>query len=51
MGSSAAAIVAAYAAADALLPAEARRGTESVFQAAAAWEGHPDNVAPAVFGG
>lgn len=51
MGSSAAAIVAAYAAADALLPAEARRGTESIFQAAAAWEGHPDNVAPAVFGG
>lgn len=51
MGSSAAAIVAAYAAADALLPAEARGGIERIFQKAAAWEGHPDNVAPAVFGG
>lgn len=51
MGSSAAAIVAAYAAADALLPESARGGTERIFQAAAAWEGHPDNVAPAVFGG
>jgi len=51
MGSSAAAIVAAYAAADALLPVGARCGTEGIFQAAAAWEGHPDNVAPAVFGG
>lgn len=51
MGSSAAAIVAAYAAADALLPPEARGGEQAIFQAAAAWEGHPDNVAPAVFGG
>ncbi len=51
MGSSAAAIVAAYAAADALLPEEARGGLDAVFQAAAAWEGHPDNVAPAVYGG
>lgn len=51
MGSSAAAIVAAYAAADAFLPAAARGGTEAIFQAAAAWEGHPDNVAPAVYGG
>lgn len=51
MGSSAAAIVAAYAAADALLPGESRGGIEAIFQAAAAWEGHPDNVAPAVFGG
>ncbi|TAP26945.1 homoserine kinase [Arthrobacter sp. S41] len=51
MGSSAAAIVAAYAAADALLPEESRGGTEAIFQAAAAWEGHPDNVAPAVYGG
>lgn len=51
MGSSAAAIVAAYAAADALLPVESRGGIEAIFQAAAAWEGHPDNVAPAVFGG
>lgn len=51
MGSSAAAIVAAYAAADAFLPEEARGGIEAIFQAAAAWEGHPDNVAPAVYGG
>lgn len=51
MGSSAAAIVAAFAAADALLPAEAQGGMDAIFQAAAAWEGHPDNVAPAVFGG
>lgn len=51
MGSSAAAIVAAYAAADALLPEQLRGGTEAVFQAAAAWEGHPDNVAPALYGG
>lgn len=51
MGSSAAAIVAAYAAADALLPLDSRGGEEAIFQAAAAWEGHPDNVAPAVFGG
>ncbi|UYQ78680.1 homoserine kinase [Glutamicibacter sp. JL.03c] len=51
LGSSAAAIVAAYAAADALLPTEARGGTGAIFQAAAAWEGHPDNVAPAVYGG
>ncbi|MER8026480.1 homoserine kinase [Glutamicibacter protophormiae] len=51
MGSSAAAIVAAYTAADALLPAAERGGLDAVFQAAAAWEGHPDNVAPAVYGG
>ncbi|WP_404290446.1 homoserine kinase [Glutamicibacter arilaitensis] len=51
MGSSAAAIVAAFAAADALLPEGARGGIDAVFQAAAAWEGHPDNVAPAVYGG
>ncbi|HJX77353.1 homoserine kinase [Glutamicibacter sp.] len=51
MGSSAAAIVAAFAAADALLPAAAQGGINAIFQAAAAWEGHPDNVAPAVFGG
>lgn len=51
MGSSAAAIVSALAAANALLPQEARVGLEEIFQAAARWEGHPDNVAPAVFGG
>lgn len=51
MGSSAAAIVSALAAANALLPEESQTGLEEIFQTAAAWEGHPDNVAPAVFGG
>lgn len=51
MGSSAAAIVSALTAADALAPAEMRCGTEGIFQASARWEGHPDNVAPAVYGG
>lgn len=51
MGSSAAAMVSALAAADALLPAASRGGTEEIFQAASRWEGHPDNVAPAVYGG
>lgn len=51
MGSSAAAIVSALAAADALVPADMCCGTEGIFQAAARWEGHPDNVAPAVYGG
>ena len=51
MGSSAAAIVSALTAADALAPEELRCGTEGIFQASARWEGHPDNVAPAVYGG
>lgn len=53
LGSSAAAIVSALTAADALLPAALRRAItdrEPVFAAAARLEGHPDNVAPAVFG-
>ncbi|WP_417218806.1 homoserine kinase [Arthrobacter sp.] len=53
LGSSAAAIVSALTAADALLPEDLRRdmeARESVFAAAARLEGHPDNVAPAVFG-
>ncbi|WP_242607524.1 homoserine kinase [Zhihengliuella halotolerans] len=54
LGSSAAAIVSALAAADALLPAEAAGragGRDGLFEAAALLEGHPDNVAPAVYGG
>ena len=51
MGSSAAAMVSALAAANALLPADAQGGLEEIFQASARWEGHPDNVAPAVYGG
>ncbi|MCV9993931.1 homoserine kinase [Paeniglutamicibacter sp. ZC-3] len=51
MGSSAAAMVSALAAANALLPADAQSGPEEIFQAASRWEGHPDNVAPAVYGG
>ena len=51
MGSSAAAMVSALAAANALLPADAQEGLDEIFQASARWEGHPDNVAPAVFGG
>lgn len=54
LGSSAAAIVSALTAADALLPEHVRAtlpGRDAVFAAAAAIEGHPDNVAPAVYGG
>lgn len=49
LGSSSAALVAGVAAADALTGS--RLGREGVFQLAARIEGHPDNVAPAVFGG
>ncbi|WP_309082085.1 homoserine kinase [Zhihengliuella sp.] len=54
LGSSAAAIVSALAAADALLPETARGGLDgrdALFEEAARLEGHPDNVAPAVYGG
>ncbi|MCZ2402422.1 homoserine kinase [Paenarthrobacter sp. Z7-10] len=51
LGSSAAAIVAAVSAANALVPEAARRDAQWVFQLASELEGHPDNVAPAVFGG
>ncbi len=49
MGSSAAALVAGAALADRLLGG--RLGREGVFAVASELEGHPDNVAPAVFGG
>ena len=49
MGSSSAALVAGGALADRL--AGGGLGREGVFRVAARLEGHPDNVAPAVFGG
>lgn len=49
LGSSSAALVAGAALADAFLKGEL--GREGVFQLTAELEGHPDNVAPAVFGG
>lgn len=49
MGSSAAAIVAGLAAADHLY--ELGRSTEELLELAAVLEGHPDNVAAALFGG
>jgi homoserine kinase len=49
MGSSAAAIVGGMAAANALLPEPL--APETILQLAADMEGHPDNVAPALFGG
>lgn len=51
LGSSASAAVTAFSAADALLEPADRLGPEWLFQRASRWEGHPDNVAPAVFGG
>ena len=48
MGSSSAALVAGGALADALL--DGKLGRQGVFQLMAELEGHPDNVAPAVFG-
>jgi homoserine kinase len=49
MGSSSAALVAGAAVADAL--SGGRLGKDGVFRVTAALEGHPDNVAPAVYGG
>ena len=49
LGSSSAALVAGAALADAFLGGVL--GREGVFQLTAGLEGHPDNVAPAVFGG
>ncbi|GAA5229468.1 homoserine kinase [Arthrobacter cryoconiti] len=50
LGSSASAIVAAIMAANALVEARDRQDTQWVFQLASEIEGHPDNVAPAIFG-
>lgn len=49
LGSSSAALVAGAAAADVLLGEQL--GRDGIFQLCARLEGHPDNVAPAVYGG
>ncbi|WP_189337481.1 homoserine kinase [Arthrobacter sp. AFG7.2] len=51
LGSSASAVVAAVSAANALVPAESRMGQDWILQLTSELEGHPDNVAPAIFGG
>ncbi|MDF7663332.1 homoserine kinase [Bifidobacterium sp. ESL0763] len=51
MGSSAEAIVAGIAAASAFARGGAELDRDTMFRMAAAIEGHPDNVAPAVYGG
>lgn len=50
LGSSASAIVAAIMAANALVAPEDRQDRAWVLQLASELEGHPDNVAPAIFG-
>jgi homoserine kinase len=51
LGSSACAVVAAVVAANALVPAASQRNREWILQITSEMEGHPDNVAPALFGG
>ncbi|RAX17221.1 homoserine kinase [Pseudarthrobacter sp. AG30] len=51
LGSSASAVVAAVSAANAMVPAGSRRGKDWILQLTSELEGHPDNVAPAIFGG
>ena len=51
LGSSACAVVAAVVAANALVPAPSQRDREWILQVTSEMEGHPDNVAPALFGG
>jgi len=51
LGSSASAVVAAVSAANAMVPVESQRGKEWILQLTSEMEGHPDNVAPAIFGG
>lgn len=51
LGSSAAAIVAALLAVRELVPESERPSMDWVFQLGSELEGHPDNVAPALFGG
>lgn len=50
MGSSASAIVAGIVAANALLPESAQLSINELFQLCSDMEGHPDNVAPSLFG-
>ncbi|MCU1531775.1 MAG: homoserine kinase [Arthrobacter sp.] len=51
LGSSASAVVAAVTAANALVPEASRCGKDWILQLTSEMEGHPDNVAPAIFGG
>ncbi|MDP9997036.1 homoserine kinase [Pseudarthrobacter sulfonivorans] len=51
LGSSASAVVAAVSAANAMVPAGGQRGRDWILQLTSEMEGHPDNVAPAIFGG
>ncbi|MBT2250010.1 homoserine kinase [Arthrobacter sp. BHU FT2] len=51
LGSSASAVVAAVSAANAMVPEQYRRGRDWILQLTSELEGHPDNVAPAIFGG
>lgn len=51
LGSSACAVVAAVVAANALVPVPSQRDREWILQVTSEMEGHPDNVAPALFGG
>ncbi|AFR29655.1 homoserine kinase [Arthrobacter sp. Rue61a] len=51
LGSSASAVVAAVTAANALVPAASRQDRDWILQLTSEMEGHPDNVAPAIFGG
>jgi len=51
LGSSASAVVAAVTAANALVPEQSRRGKDWILQLTSEMEGHPDNVAPAIYGG
>ncbi|MFF2842393.1 homoserine kinase [Paenarthrobacter sp. NPDC057981] len=51
LGSSASAVVAAVTAANAMVPEEAQQNRQWILQLTSEMEGHPDNVAPAIFGG
>ncbi|MEE2521457.1 homoserine kinase [Pseudarthrobacter sp. J75] len=51
LGSSASAVVAAVSAANELVPGQSRRDRDWILQVTSEMEGHPDNVAPAIFGG
>lgn len=51
MGSSASAVVAGVLVANALLPADRALDDRRILQVAASMEGHPDNVAPSLYGG
>lgn len=51
MGSSASAIVAGVVAANAMVPEEVRLSDNAVLQVCSQMEGHPDNVAPSLYGG